>query len=182
MSYKRRQNAMKRYFTYIDIKKDYLQKPWVVTFQGEEYFVFTNSYSAALTKEKCEDLDYIVDCEVFPKIEQYIDYGGLKKKVNLSEVFKRAKEQGYRISKKELNPDFKFLLYYDNSYYKMGLVHATYAIIDDGNLSIIYHQGENISPLVISNDIGMCIIMPMKYPSEQYIRENGYIVINLIDE
>lgn len=22
----------------------------------------------------------------------------------------------------------------------------------------------------------------MKYPSEQYIRENGYIVINLIDE
>ena len=182
MSYKQRQNAMKRYFTYVDGEKDYLQKPWIVAHQGEEYFVFTNNHSAALTKEKCEDLDYLTDCDVFSKLQQYVDYSGIKKKVNLSEVFTKAKEQGYKLSKEELNPDFEFLLYYDKSYYKMGLVHATYSIIDNDGLSIIYHQGENISPLVISNGIGICIIMPMKYPSEQYIRANGYIVIDLIDE
>lgn len=182
MSYKQRQNAMKRYFTYIDREQDYLQKPWIVTYQGEEYFAFTNNHSAALAKEKCNDLDYLTDCEAFPKLQKLVDYSGIKKKVNLSEVFAKAKEQGYELSKRELSPDFDFLLYYDKSYYKLGLVHATYAIIDDGDLSIVYHQGENISPLVISNDIGLCIIMPMKYPSEQYIRENGYIVINLIDE
>ena len=42
MSYKRRQNAMKRYFTYIDREQDYLKKPWIATFQGEEYFILTN--------------------------------------------------------------------------------------------------------------------------------------------
>ena len=94
----------------------------------------------------------------------------------------KQKSKDTNFQKRELSPDFDFLLYYDKSYYKLGLVHATYTIIDDGDLSIVYHQGENISPLVISNDIGLCIIMPMKYPSEQYIRENGYIVINLIDE
>lgn len=35
MPYKQRQNAMKRYFTYVDREKDYLQKPWIVTFKGE---------------------------------------------------------------------------------------------------------------------------------------------------
>ena len=182
MSYKQRQNAMKRYFTYIDREQDCLKKPWIAAFQGEEYFIFTNSHSAALMKEKCNDLDYLTDCTRFPEIQKLVDYSGIKKKVNLSKIFVKAKEQGYKLSKWELSPKFNFLLYYDRSYYKLGLVHAAYAIIDDGNLSIVYHQGENISPLVISNDIGMCIIMPMKYPSEQYIRENGYIVINLIDE
>ena len=154
---------MKRYFTYVKRDQDYLSKPWMVKYQGEDYTVFTNSHSMALTSEPCEDLELLTGREKYPNVTRFIDYGGLKAKVDMSEVIQRAKDKGYRLSKKEVNPDFTYLLYYDNAYYKFGLFHATYSIIDDGGTAMVYHQGEDTSPLVISNRIGMCVVMPIKY-------------------
>ena len=53
--------------------------------------------------------------------------------------------------RKEVGPGFQYLMLYDGTYYKIGLIDATYGIINDGERM----------PLTIQNDLGICIIMPV---------------------
>ena len=55
--------------------------------------------------------------------------------------------------------------YYDNAYFKIGLLDATYSIINDGGITTVWHPGsrKEISPIIIENSLGVCMVLPFNY-------------------
>ena len=43
------------------------------------------------------------------------------------------------MTKSEVGPKFKYLLKYDGTYYKVGLLDMTYGLINDSKKSMVYH-------------------------------------------
>ena len=51
---------------------------------------------------------------------------------------------------------------YDGAYFKLALLDSTFAIIDNGEEAEVFKpSGQNRRPMVIRNDIGIAVIMPM---------------------
>lgn len=177
---KKRYAAMKKYFTYHNTGREVLQKPCPVKFEHEEYISFCNTWSLALTKESCGEIELLDDPERYPNVCRLIRFDGIKKKIDFAQVIAKAKSKGYKLTKSEVTHTFKYLWLYDGTYYKVGLVDATYGIIDDGELAMTYHPDGERMPLTIKNDLGLCMIMPVKYDGDP--EEDGKIVITLEDE
>lgn len=175
-SAKKRYTAMKKYFSYVDQTREVLQKPCDIEFEGEPYTCFTNSWSLALTSEDIGEIE-LFDREKgnYPDITRLIRFDGLKKKIDFNKVIAEAKSKGYRLNKGEFNHNFKYLMYYDKTYYKIGLIDITYGIINNGKEAMTYHPTGPRMPLTIKNDIGLCIIMPVKFENEP----EDYIVIEI---
>lgn len=161
---KKRYAAMKRYFTYHKSAREILQKPCSgIEFEGETYISFCNSWSLALTKEDCGEIEmYDVANGKYPDVTRLIRFDGIKKKINFNEVFAEAKSKGYRLNKSEVDHRFKYLMLYDGAYYKIGLLDATFGIIDNGEVAMTYHPEGNM-PLTIKNSIGLCMVMPVRF-------------------
>lgn len=177
---RKRYTAMKKYFTYHKPARECLQKPCPVTFERKEYISFTNSWSLALTTEKCGEIKFFDDPERYPNVTRLISFDGVKKKIDISKVIAKAKSLGYKLTKSEVNRNFKYLMKYDGSYYKIGLLDATYSIIDNGEVAMSYHRSGERGPLTLQNDIGFCIIMPVKFESDP--EEDGEHVVVDVDE
>ena len=175
-SAKKRYTAMKKYFNYVNQTREVLQKPCDIEFEGETYICFTNSWSLALTKENTGEIE-LFDREKgnYPDVTRLLRFDGLKKKIDFNKVIAEAKSKGYRLNKGEVNHNFKYLMYYDKTYYKIGLIDITYGIINNGNVAMTYHPTGPRMPLTIKNDIGLCIIMPVKFENEP----ENYIVIEV---
>ena len=67
---------------------------------------------------------------------------------------------------------------YDGSYFKLGLVDATFSIIDDGEEATVYHDPDKRLPITIETSIGVCTIMPMNIKNEDDI-EDGITIIDV---
>lgn len=173
---KKRYTAMKKYFGYVHQTREVLQKPCNIEFEGEPYICFTNSWSLALTKEYTGEIE-LFDREKgnYPDVTRLLRFDGLKKKIDFNKVIAEAKSKGYRLNKKEVNHNFKYLMYYDKTYYKIGLIDITYGIINNGEVAMTYHPTGPRMPLTIKNDIGLCIIMPVKFEREP----EDYIIIEV---
>lgn len=178
-SAKKRYTAMKKYFGYVNQVREVLQKPCDIEFEGKSYICFTNSWSLVLTTEDIGEIE-LFDREKgnYPDITRLIRFDGLKKKIDFNKVIAEAKSKGYRLNKGEVNHNFKYLMLYDGTYYKISLIDITYGIINDGEVAMTYHPDGEKMPLTIKNDIGLCIIMPVKFndvpdDSEYVIIEAG---------
>ena len=176
---RKRYIAMKKYFTYTNMTRECLTKPCKITFEGKDYTSFTNSWSLALTTEPTGEIE-LFDEEngKYPDIGRLIRFDGVKGKINMSEVIARARTLGYKLTKSEVNPGFRFLMHYDGTYYKLGLLDATYSIIDDGEIATTYHPYGDRMPLTIQTSIGICMIMPVKFQDEDII-ETEHVVIKV---
>lgn len=173
---KRRYAAMKKYFTYTRSAREFCQKPAMVEFEGKNYTSFCNSYSLALTTEPCGAIELYTE-DNYPNTSRLIDREGDSKEFNFADILGRAKAQGYKLKKSEVEGyKYRYLLKIDNSYFKLGLVESTYNIINDGEKATIYHGDERISKLTIENDIGICLIMALNI-SDEDVLDNEYIVI-----
>lgn len=159
---KKRYAAMKKYFTYHTSARECLMKPYPIEFEGKQYTSFTNSWSLALTTEPIGEID-IFDTSngKYPDVTSKIRFDGIKKKIDFTKVIAEAKSKGYKLSKKEVGAGFTYLMLYDGTYYKIGLIDMTFSIIGDGKPAITYHPDGEKMPLTIKNDIGVCIIMPV---------------------
>lgn len=159
---KKRYTAMKKYFSYTNNVRECLQKPCEVEFEGKPYISFTNSWSLALTTEDIGEIE-MFDKEnlKYPDITRLISFEGIKRKVDFSKIFAEASSRGYKLTKKEVGPGFEYLMLYDGTYYKIGLLEATYGIIDDGKEAMVYHPDGKRKPLTIQTSIGICMIMPV---------------------
>ena len=75
----------------------------------------------------------------------------------------------------ETNCDFKYIFHYDNAYFKIGLLDATYSIINDGSKTTVWHPGERkkYSPIIAKNNLGICLILPFNYDH----RKQGVTII-----
>ena len=159
---KKRYSAMKKYFGYYGSARETLQKPCEVEFEGERYISFCNSYSLALTAETCGEIEMVEDPSRYPDVTRVIHFDGDGKDLDISRVIAEAKSKGYKLNKKEVGFGFRYLMLYDETYYKIGLLDSTFGIIDDGKIPVVYKSKESNRPIVIKNDIGLCVIMPVR--------------------
>lgn len=159
---KKRYAAMKKYFSYTNQSRECLQKPCRVEFEGKDYISFTNSWSLILTTEDCGEIE-LFDEEKgkYPDVTRLLRFDGIKKRINFHEVIAEAKSKGYRLSKKEVGPGFTYLMLYDGTYYKIGLIDISYSIIDDGEVAITHHPDGEKMPMTIQTELGFAMIMPV---------------------
>lgn len=176
---KPRYTAMKKYFGYVKSSRAICLKPALVEFDGEMVHSFCNSYSLALTKEPCGLIELFTEEDgTYPKVNRLLKRDGAPIISNLTRVFAEAKSNGYKLTKSEVNGG-QFMLRYNGTYYRLGLIDATYSIIDDGGEVRIYHSGDKFSSITIENGIGVCMILPVKCDDET-IKNDDITVIDLI--
>jgi hypothetical protein len=171
---KKRYVAMKKYFTYVDSVREACKKPAIIDFDGSQYTSFCNSYSLVLTTENCGEM-VLFDTAAgnYPDVTRLIHFDGTEEKIDISKVIAKAKSQGYKLKKSAVH-DNGYLMFYEGNYYRIGLIDATYGIINDGEDVTVYHVPNSMKPLVLKNDLGVAVIMPMRYESEP---DDGVIVI-----
>lgn len=176
-----RHSAMKKYFTYVRSGNPMLSMPCMVSYRGEKYTAFTNGMSLVLTREECGAMEFFNGRGNYLDVEKTMpsdwDRDGVPANLNLPLAI--AKSRGYKIKKSEIEEggDFKYVLHHDGAYFKVGVLDSAYAIINDGTTARVYRPcGRNMySSMVITNSIGICLILPFKYITEKY----GVTVIGL---
>lgn len=164
---KKRYSAMKKYFSYRTTSMEALQKPCVVEFEGRKYISFTNSYSLALTTEDCGEIKLFEYPERYPNVTRLIKLEGIPKKLDFGKVIAEAKSKGYKLKKAEVDYGYKYLMHYDGAYFKIGLLDATFGIIDDGKEATVYHEENSNSPLYIENTIGAALVLPVRLKDDE---------------
>ena len=159
---KKRYNAMKKYFNYTNSARECLQKPCVIEFEDKFYTSFTNSWSLVLTTEPTGEIE-LFDKEHlnYPDVGRLLRFDGIKRKVDFNSVIAEAKSKGYKLNKSEVGPGFKYLMLYDGTYYKIGLIDISYGIINNGKPAMTYHPDGEKMPLTIQNELGICMLMPV---------------------
>ena len=173
---KKRYTAMKKYFTYVSSVREACQKPCILDYEGKQYTSFCNSYSLVLTTENCGELDlFNTDTGTYPDVTRLIHRNGTEETIDFADVFARAKSKGYKLKKSEVVGN-GYMMLYNGSYFRLGLVEATYGIINDGKEATVYHVEGGFKPLVVENDIGIAVIMPMRYESEP---DDGVVIIKV---
>lgn len=160
---KKRYTAMKKYFTYTNHAREAMEKPCAVKFNGEDYVSFCNSYSLALTKESCGEIEMFTDVERYPDVVRLISMDGKQEKIDFRKVIAEAKSLGYKLNKNEISGyKFKYLMHYKKAYFKIGLLDATYSIIDDGEEATVYSKTGDRTPLTIETGLGVAVVMPIR--------------------
>ena len=97
-------------------------------------------------------------------------------KVFIEDVYVASKEK-YLTNESYLTVLEYFRDYFDD--YKIGLLDATYGIIDNGGKAEVYHQdGKKTSPIIIKNDIGIAVVLPVNYNAEDF-QNDGKVVIEV---
>lgn len=168
-----RYSAMKKYFTYTKNVNPMMAMPCTVEFNGERYTSFTNGSSLVLTREECGAMELFNGRGDYLNVEKIMppdwDRDGVS--VNLNLPLASAKSNGYVLKRSEVEDDgdFKYVLHYDNAYFRMGVFDSAYAIINDGTTAHVCRPGkrDSRSPMVIANSIGICLILPFKYTTEK---------------
>lgn len=170
---KQRYAAMKKYFSYGGSAREILQKPCEVGYKGEKYISFCNSYSLALTKESCGEIAMCEDPSRYPDVTRIIGVynNGYVREIDFLPVLAKAAAQGYKLKKSEFYSN-KFLVKLNDAYFRLPLLDSTFKIIYDGQPVTVYHK-EGMRAMVIKNDIGLCVIMPVRIenPEESIIIE-----------
>ena len=116
--------------------------------------------------------------ERYLKVDSSIKYDGIGIEIDLNTILAKAKSRGYKLKKSEVKEKFKYLLHYDGAYYKVGLLDINYSIINDNNKAIIYHKkSDKLAPIIIKNDIGICVVLPIKCNENN--KQNNKIVIEV---
>lgn len=163
---KQRYAAMKKYFGYGGSAREALQKPCEIDYEGEKYNSFCNSYSLALTKESCGEIAMCEDPSRYPDVTRIIGVysNGYEREIDFLPVLAKATAQGYKLKKSEFYSN-KFLVKLNDAYFRLPLLDSTLKIIYDGQPVTVYHK-EGGRAMVIKNDIGLCVIMPVRIEDE----------------
>ena len=178
---KKRYSAMKKYFTLTKAYNAACEKPCVIDFEGQKHTSFVNGYSIALTTETAGQMEHFEDASNYLNVSKMVTYDGTKREIDFTRVLAEAKSKGYKLKKSEVENggDFQYIMHYDGAYFKIGLLDATYGIIDNGEKAEVYHQdGKKTSPIVIKNDIGVAVVLPVNYNAEDF-QNDGKVVIEV---
>lgn len=162
---KKRYAAMKRYLKTISESRPILTKPCEIEFEGKKYNSFTNSYSLVLTTESCGELEMCDEPTRYPDVARLIPSGGEEGKIDFNKVLAEAKSKGYKYTKNAIHSN-EYLMRYKEAYFRMALIDITYGVLgEDGETNVRFHG--KLRPLTIENDIGVGIILPIRYDGEE---------------
>lgn len=171
-SAKQRYAAMKKYFSYVKNNNKALEKPCLIDFGGEKYTSFINGFSISLTKESSGEMELFEDPDKYLNVKKMITFDGEEKEIDFNKIIAEAKSKGYKLKKSEVEQgdEFKYIFHYDSAYFKVGLLDSTYSIINDGKKAKVWHSGnrKEYSPIIIKNDIGICVVLPFNYDREKH--------------
>jgi len=170
---KQRYAAMKKYFSYIKGNGNKAcTMPCQIDFDGKKYTSFINGFSIALTKETSGEMELFEDADKYLNVEKMITFDGEEKEIDFNKIIAEAKSKGCKLKKSEVEQgnDFKYVFHYDNAYFKVGLLDSTYSIINNGEKATVWHHGnrKEYSPIIIKNDIGICVVLPFNYDREKH--------------
>lgn len=177
---KQRYVAMKKYFSYIKGNGNKAcTMPCVIDYKGEKYTSFINGCSLALTTESSGEMELFEDPDKYLSVEKIIMFDGEEREIDFNKVIAEAKSKGYKLKRSEVEKgeNFKYILHYDGAYFKIGLLDATYSIINNGEKATVWHPGDRkkYSPMIIKNSLGVCLVLPFHYDEEK----NGVTVIEV---
>ena len=164
-SAKKRYAAMKRYLKTISESRPILTKPCPVEFEGVEYNSFANSYSLVLTTEDCGEIELCDEPDRYPDVTRLIPSGGEEGKIDFNRVLAEAKSKGYKYTKNAIHSN-GYLMRYNGAYFRLALVDITYGVINNEKATNVWFNGKH-RPLTIKNDLGIGIIMPIRYDGEE---------------
>lgn len=162
---KKRYAAMKRYLKTISEARPILTKPCPIEFDGTKYNAFTNGFSLALTTEDCGEIEMCSEPERYPDVGRLIPSGGEEGRIDFDRVLADAKSKGYKYTKNAIYSN-DYLMRYNGAYFRIALIDITYGILNDGEETSIWFHGK-YRPLTIKNDIGVGIIMPVRYDADE---------------
>lgn len=161
----RRYSAMKKYFKYHKFVQEYLSKPCKdIEFEGKKYNSFTNSWSLVLTSEDIGEIEpFNKETGKYPDVARLIYVDDNPTTIDISKVIAKAKTEGYKLVNKEVGPRSEYLVQFKDTYYKLGLLHSSYEIINDGKPIMIFIPDGPNKAMTIKTSIGYCVVMPVKY-------------------
>ena len=162
---KKRYAAMKKYISYTSGAREILQKPCPVEIEGEHYMSFCNSYSLALTRETCGEIELCTEPYRYPGVSRLLNYDGTVGKIDFSRVIAEAKSHGYKATKTAIYTN-DYLMHYGGAYFRIALLDITYGIIDDGKEARVYHVDGPRRSMTITTDIGVAVVMPVSMYDE----------------
>lgn len=103
----------------------------------------------------------------------YLNMGDVTKKTDVPAFKAMLKRHTEELQNAIHSNDY--LMKYNDSYFRIGLVDITYGVLDEGEKINVYFNGKN-RPITIENDLGIGIVLPIrvevkgdKYESETEI-------------
>lgn len=173
---KKRYAAMKRYLKTISESRPILTKPCEVEFDSKIYNSFTNSYSLVLTTETCGEIEMCSEPDRYPDVTKLVRFEGETEKIDLNKVIAEAKSKGYKFTKNAIHNN-DYLMRYNGAYFRIALVDITYGVLDEGKEITVYFS-EKFKPITIQNDLGIGVILPIRYDGDTF---DGATIIEVIN-
>ena len=59
--------------------------------------------------------------------------------------------------------DFKYVLHYNEAYFKINLLNSTYSVINNGERAIVGNSDSDNSPYYDKNSLGSCFICSLNH-------------------
>ena len=161
----KRYKAMERYFKNTKDTRKEMQRPCKnISVNGKNYTCFLDSVCIALTTEDIGNIkEYDNSENTYFRIEEMFK---LQYKetiiINISEILALAKSKGYKYKKSECDTgqNFEYVLKIKDAYIKIGLLDKAFSIINDGNSTELYYTSSK-HPVILKNDIGLALILPV---------------------
>lgn len=117
-----------------------------------------------------------------PDVARLVNFEGEPRKLDINKIIAEAKSRGYKLRKYEFFSNH-CLLHYDGSYFRIPLIDSAYGVIAEDGEADVYHGNSYRKPLLIKNDIGIALIMPINRdhgPDEE--QDDSKIIIEVNDE
>lgn len=180
----KRYQAMERYFKNTKDTRKEMQRPCKnISVNGKNYTCFLDSVCIALTTEDIGNIkEYDNSENTYFRIEEMFK---LQYKetiiINISEILALAKSKGYKYKKSECDTgqNFEYVLKIKDAYIKIGLLDKAFSIINDGNSTELYYTSSK-HPIILKNDIGLALILPVYCKNGKIEEEKTVIDIEQI--
>ena len=129
------------------------------------YYYMADGCCAVKTTEQPIMLENKIDYDEFrgKDMEPLYDTSITKKyeNIDIKKVLIDAKINGYRYAKKETTANASYYFKFKDTYFKIGLLDKAFSVIDNNKPVTLYYRGKR-SALMIANEIGQVLIMPMR--------------------
>lgn len=166
---KSRYKAMKDFYKFPSDKIDTrLLKPCKKSIRGQFYNCFLNSDILVCSKESTGNIELYNEKEEekeWPNPEKLINASNFEiiKNMDFNDILSEAKSKGFKPVKQEIKYEecARYYLHFRETYYKIGLIHKGYSIIDGGKYQEVFYKNKT-SPLYIYNSLGIVMLMPVR--------------------
>lgn len=178
----KRYKAMINYFNLSVLNKPVCQFPYRKDIKGITYSCFMDGYSAVLSKEDLGNMELYDEKKYnapYADIEKIFEPNSeiIFENFNMSKVFAAAKSLGYKLNKSSLSGNKALIFELEGIYFNIGLLDKAFRIIDNGEKVNILREKRTYSPIIVENDIGKCLVLPIR-PDANSLKEHTIIHFN----